>query len=222
MPMNSKTCPECNSEFTIGDEEIEDYKVQMKRQYDDVVQNFKKEARKELGANFTEADFQAWWATQATFVTFDQWLKEEEEMKRLCSKPCPNCQTPNSVTATICHKCGTMMEEKKKAPPKKVRPEPVKEEPAPEPKPEVAAAPVAAAVAPAAAVTAPAEAKPEEKKKCPSCGMEMAMHETVCPICSYDFEKKDEKPPEGGDAQPIKKVVRKPVKKVVRRPVKKE
>ncbi|MCK4757577.1 MAG: hypothetical protein KAS67_03920 [Thermoplasmata archaeon] len=219
VPMNSKTCPECNSEFTIGDEEIEDYKAQMQRQYDDVVDGFKKVARKELGANFTEADFQAWWATQATFVTFDQWLKEEEEMKRLGSKPCPNCQTQNSVTATICHKCGTMMEgEEKAAPPKKVRPEPVKEEPVAEAKPEAAVAPAAAAA------VAPAEAKPEEKaeekKKCPSCGMEMAMHEMTCPICSYDFEKKDEKPPEGG-AQPTKKVVRKPVKKVVRRPVKK-
>ncbi|MCK5039116.1 MAG: hypothetical protein KAS16_08465, partial [Thermoplasmata archaeon] len=66
----------------------------------------------------------------------------------------------------------------------------------------------------------------EQKKKCPSCGMELGIHEKACPICSYDFEQKSKPPeggapPEGAAPQVAKKVVRKPVKKVVRRPVQK-
>ncbi len=234
VEMNSKTCPECSSEFTIGDEEIDDYKAQMKKQYNEVVNGFRTEAKKELGSSFSEEDFQAWWATQATFITFDQWLKEDEEMKRLGSKPCPNCATPNSVTATICHKCGTVMDEEKKkaAPAVAAAPVAVKKKAEPEvAKPE--AKPTPAAEPAKAAEEAPAEEKPaeepagDEKKKCPSCGMELGAHEKSCPICAYEFDKGDEKPPETGGsppeggAAPTKKVVRKPVKKVVRRPVQK-
>ncbi len=236
VPMNSKTCPECSSEFTIGDEEIDDYKAQMKKQYDDVVNGFRTEAKKELGDSFSEEDFQAWWATQATFVTFDQWLKEDEEMKRLGSKPCPNCGTPNSVTATICHKCGTVMEESTEPAEPVHKPEPTSKSEAVTKK-VVKASPAAAATVAATekksestreAEETKAKEETEQKKKCPSCGMELAMHEKSCPICSYDFEQqgdksKDEKPPEGGAPKQVtKKVVRKPVKKVVRRPVQKK
>ncbi len=221
VPINSKTCPECESEFTIGDEELDDYKTQMKKQYDDVINGFKIEAKKELGDTFSEKDFQTWWATQPTFITFDQWLKEDEEMKRLGSKPCPNCATPNSVTATICHKCGTVMEEEEAKPiPAAATTKAPGAEKAPAPV-EAAPAPVVAPVA-----EAPAPGEEEAKKKCPSCGMELGIHEKACPICSYDFEQKSKPPeggapPEGAAPQVAKKVVRKPVKKVVRRPVQK-
>lgn len=234
VPMDAKTCPECESEFTIGEVEGIDYEAQMKKQYDNVVNGFKEQAKKELGNKYSEKAFQAWWAKQPTFITFEQWLKEEEEMKKLGSKPCPYCATPNSVTATICHKCGTIMEdEKKEAPPKKeeAKPGPKKEEPKAEPSADAAAPAVAAT---AAATETPAEAAPD-KKKCPSCGMEVNADEKTCPICSYEW--KDDAPREeppgqkgGGGEQPRvqkkvvakKAVVQKPVKKVVRRPVKKQ
>jgi ribosomal protein L40E len=209
-------------------EELEDYETKMKKQYDQVVTKFRGEAKKDLGDTFTETEFQAWWATQATFITFDQWLKEEEEMKRMGSKPCPACGMENSVTAKICHKCGSLMvEEKPKAKPPVEKPK----EPAPvetaEPAPvEAPAAAAPAAAAPAVVEEKPAEAAPE-KKKCPSCGMEVSVAEKACPICNYDFEgKPEEKPPKTPPAEPattapVKRVVRKPVKKVVRRPVQK-
>jgi ribosomal protein L40E len=245
VPIDVKNCPECGTEFTVGMEELEDYETKMKRQYDQIVNKFRAEARKELGDKFTETEFQAWWATQATFITFDQWLKEEEEMKRMGSKPCPACGTDNSVTAKICHKCGTLMEEEelpKKKPPIRKEPAPVAEEapeaparataPAAAPRAAPAAAPRAAptaapvAAAPAAAAPAP---RPAEKKKCPSCGMEVGVAEKVCPICNYDFEGKPPvaRPPatppaapaEQPGAAPVRRVVKKPVKKVVRKPV---
>jgi ribosomal protein L40E len=210
-------------------EEREDYETKMKRQYDQVVTKFRDLAKKDLGATFTETEFQAWWATQATFITFDQWLKEEEEQKRMGSKPCPACGMDNSVTAKICHKCGSLMEEEE-IPPKKEKPPEAKPaekpvEPAPVEAPAaVAPAAVTPAVVPKKVEEAPA-AVPPEKKKCPSCGMEVGVAEKTCPICNYNFEDKPpETPPEAAPetTTPVKRVVRKPVKKVVRRPVQKE
>jgi len=229
VPIDVKNCPDCGTEFTVGTEDLDDYEAKMKRQYDDIVRKFKQDAKEELGAEFTETEFQAWWATQATFITFDQWLQEEEEMKRMGSKPCHNCGTENSVTAKICHKCGTVMEgveeelpEKPegKMPVEKKAAETPKEAPTPEPVP---------AAAPEPADKKPAEAA-ENEKKCPSCGMEVGISENSCPICNYEFDKAEKEPPatpppsggEGASPAPVKRVVKKPVKRVVKRPVQKE
>jgi hypothetical protein len=211
----------------------------MKRQYDDIVRKFRAQAKQELGNEFTETEFQAWWASKPTFITFDLWLKEEEEMKRMGSRPCPVCELENSVTAKICHKCGSVMGEAKpkqpkkpegKQPPTAAQPRPQATAPAPAPQPapqptpqpaphqtaapqQQAAAPQPAAAQPAA-TAAPAPAKPVTpgKKGCPSCGMEVNVAEKVCPICSYDFSQ----PQEGGDQ--ARRIIRKPIKKIVRRP----
>ncbi|MCI4371637.1 MAG: hypothetical protein L3J78_03210, partial [Thermoplasmata archaeon] len=47
---------------------------------------------------------------------FEDWLREEEEMRKMGSKPCPTCGTLNSVTATVCHKCGSLMREQQRPP----------------------------------------------------------------------------------------------------------
>jgi len=227
VPIDVKNCPDCGTEFTVGSEDLDDYEAKMRRQYDDIVRKFKQEAKGELGAEFTETEFQAWWAKQPTFITFDQWLKEEEEMKRMGSKPCHNCGTENSVTAKICHKCGTFLEDGVEEKPKKPvgkAPSPVEKKPAEAakeaPKQETAPSPT-----PAAPAEKPAESPGGEKKNCPSCGMEVGASEKTCPICNYDFEgRSDEKPPEqppsGGDegSAPVKRVVKKPVRRVVKRP----
>ena len=59
---------------------------------------------------------QEWWRKQPTFLTFEDWLREEEEMRKMGSKPCPTCGTLNSVTATVCHKCGSLMRETPRPP----------------------------------------------------------------------------------------------------------
>ncbi|MFO7618831.1 MAG: CARDB domain-containing protein [Thermoplasmata archaeon] len=234
VPIDVKNCPDCGTEFTVGTEDLEDYEAKMKRQFEDVVRKFREKAKQELGPEFTETEFQAWWAKQPTFITFDQWLKEEEEMKRMGSRPCPVCEMENSVTAKICHKCGSVMGESEKAPPKKPEgkmppagkaPEaakpaaapaqqaqaPPKQQAAPPAQTPAAAAPAGAAQQPAAA---PAPAKPAQpgKKGCPSCGMEVGVNEKACPICSYTFPET----PGGGDA--TRRIIRKPIKKIVRKP----
>lgn len=114
IPLKVKKCPECGVEFATGEVEMEDYKAKMKMQYDEVRARFKQEAEGELGKTLSDGEFEGWWKTQATFVTFDQWLKQEEDMRKMGSRPCPSCGTLNSVTATICHKCGALLEEKEK------------------------------------------------------------------------------------------------------------
>src|SRR5438094_8308003 len=85
----------------------------MRLQYDEVVTKFKEEASRQLGRALSDREFQEWWRKQPTFVTFEDWLREEEEMRKMGSKPCPTCGTLNSVTATVCHKCGSLMRDQR-------------------------------------------------------------------------------------------------------------
>ncbi|MDO9536723.1 MAG: CARDB domain-containing protein [Thermoplasmata archaeon] len=222
VPIDVKNCTECGTEFTVGTENLDDYEAKMKRQFDDIVRKFRTEAKQDLGQEFTETEFQAWWAAKPTFITFDLWLKEEEEMKRMGSRPCPVCETENSVTAKICHKCGTVMGEPEKAAPKKPegklppqekKPEAAKPGAAPvRQQPPAQTAPQQTQAAPQAAPVPVQQSATTGKKGCPSCGMEVNATEKVCPICNFDFEK-----PTGGDQ--VRRIVRKPIKKVVRRPI---
>ncbi len=109
IPVDVKQCPECGVEFATGELEMADYQEKMRLQYDEVVTKFKQEASRQLGRALSDTEFQEWWRKQPTFLTFQDWLREEEEMRKMGSKPCPVCGTLNSVTATVCHKCGSLM-----------------------------------------------------------------------------------------------------------------
>src|SRR5216117_1142249 len=116
IPVDVKQCPECGVEFATGQVEMADYQEKMRLQYDEVVTKFKEEASRQLGRALSDREFQEWWRKQPTFVTFEEWLREEEEMRKMGSKPCPTCGTLNSVTATVCHKCGSLMRETARPP----------------------------------------------------------------------------------------------------------
>src|SRR3989454_1782489 len=113
IPVDVKQCPECGVEFATGQLEMADYQQKMRLQYDEVVQKFKQEASRQLGRALSETEFQDWWRRQPTFLTFEDWLREEEEMRKMGSKPCATCGTLNSVTATVCHKCGSLMRDQR-------------------------------------------------------------------------------------------------------------
>jgi len=116
IPVDVKQCPECGVEFATGELEMADYQEKMRLQYDEVVLKFKQEASRQLGRSLSDAEFQEWWRKQPTFLTFEDWLREEEEMRKMGSKPCPVCGTLNSVTATVCHKCGSLMRDTPRPP----------------------------------------------------------------------------------------------------------
>src|SRR5438309_1545578 len=116
IPVDVKQCLECGVEFATGEVEMADYGEKMRLQYDEVVSKLRQEASKQLGRDLSDRDFQEWWKKQPTFVTFEDWLREEEEMRKMGSKPCPTCGTLNSVTANVCHKCGSLMREVQRPP----------------------------------------------------------------------------------------------------------
>jgi subtilase family serine protease/ribosomal protein L40E len=196
VPLSVKKCPECGVEFATGEVEMEDYKAKMRMQYDEVKTKVKKEAERELGKSLTDREFENWWKTQPTFVTFEGWLKQEEDMRKMGSKPCPSCGTLNAVTATICHKCGAPMveEERPRRPPS--RP--------PEEKPAAAVPAKKEAVAPPARPgTQPPAAAPEAVKPVPK---------KTLPTVERPVPKKVVKKPvvEGAPTVVPKKVVRRP------------
>lgn len=197
VPLNVKKCPECGVEFATGEVEMEDYKAKMRMQYDDVKGKVKREAERELGKSLTDREFESWWRTQPTFVTFEGWLKQEEDMRKMGSKPCPSCGTLNAVTATICHKCGAPMveEERPRRPP--ARP--------PEERPAAAVPAKREAVAPPArpGTQPPAAAAPEAVRPVPK---------KTLPTVERPVPKKVVKKPvvEGAPTVVPRKVVRKP------------
>ncbi len=109
IPMDVKRCPECDVEFTSGKAKGGEYRDRMRRQYERVVNKYRAEAQRAIGRKPSEKEFQEWWRRQPTYVTFEAWLKEEEEMRKMGSKACSFCGALNSVTASVCHKCGNLM-----------------------------------------------------------------------------------------------------------------
>ncbi len=110
IPMDVKKCPECGVEFASGKfKTTADYRDRMRKQYMKVVEKYRAQAKRALGRKPSEKEFQEWWRRQPTYVTFEKWLKEEEEMRKMGSKACSSCGALNSVTAVVCHKCGSMM-----------------------------------------------------------------------------------------------------------------
>jgi len=134
-------CPECGTVFTGKKVEAESYEEIMRKEFNAYVEKFRTEAKKELGKEYSESAFWAWWKNKPTYRTFSQWLKEEELKKKGALK-CPQCTTLNEKTAKICHKCGSSLEgaeliQTEKVPGTKevpVAPPPPKEEKAVEPK----------------------------------------------------------------------------------------
>jgi ribosomal protein L40E len=145
IPSDVKNCPECGVEFVVGEVKAEDYQARMRKQYDQLVNKFREQAKRDLGAGFTEDQFQGWWKAQPTYISFQQWLREEEEKKKMGSAPCPTCGTLNSVTAKICHRCGTPLkkveQEERAAPPARPPASPPAGPPGPPPSEEPATPP---------------------------------------------------------------------------------
>jgi subtilase family serine protease len=132
IPSNSATCPECNAKF-IGDaiEEEEDaYLKKMREQYEAYVDTYREEAKKSMGKKYSDSKFQEWFKKQPTYVSFENWLSQEEEKRKFTGISCPICGTLNPRGSQICHKCGTNLEQRKADVPTEEQP---KSEAAPKP-----------------------------------------------------------------------------------------
>ncbi|MGC8912336.1 MAG: CARDB domain-containing protein [Thermoplasmata archaeon] len=108
IPANAKTCPECGTTFTGKKVEATSHEKTMRQQYEAYVEKYRAQAKREMGASFSEAAFWRWWRTQPTYMTYNQWLNKEEKAKRATVK-CPSCGAINEAYATVCYRCGTSM-----------------------------------------------------------------------------------------------------------------
>ncbi|GEM_PF-4645682 len=102
-------CPHCGVEFITTGKDVEDYSESMKRQYEAYVEKNKRWAREELGDKFTEEEFMEWWSEQPSYLTFDDWLEQEEARRKKGGVECPQCDALNSVDDALCQKCGTTL-----------------------------------------------------------------------------------------------------------------
>ncbi len=76
IPANSQFCPECAAQL-LG-KPAEGAALDPERQaYADFTERYRAEARKELGANFTEGAFWDWWKRQPTYTPFGQWKTQQ-------------------------------------------------------------------------------------------------------------------------------------------------
>lgn len=160
IPANSTECPECGAKFVTEPipEEEDEYIKKMREQYEKSIEIYREQARSVLGKKYTEEKFKQWWKKQPTYISFEKWLSQEEERRKLGAFACPVCGTLNARGSTVCHKCGTVFETKSE----------VKEEgAAPEEKPRalrrIVKRPVEKKAIPKERVEKPEEAKPEEQ-----------------------------------------------------------
>ncbi len=99
-------CPECGTIFITKEEEEYDYLTKMKEAYKKFLEKYAVEAKRDLGENYTEEDFIKWWQTHPEYISFEEWLKQEERKRREV-KICPSCGAVNARDAMVCVSCGT-------------------------------------------------------------------------------------------------------------------
>ncbi|MFO8108960.1 MAG: CARDB domain-containing protein [Thermoplasmata archaeon] len=111
IPGDVPKCPHCGVAFITTGKEVEDYTESMKKQYRKYVQKHKRLARRDIGDKFTKKEFMIWWSKQPSYLSFDDWLEQEETRRRKGGIECPQCGALNSIDEDICQKCSTPLVE---------------------------------------------------------------------------------------------------------------
>ena len=131
IPSSSKECPVCGVKFADegeGDKE-DDANAEMRRQYMEFTDKFKAQARAEMGNKYSDRAFLNWWKKQPTYLSFEDWLARQQELKKAKMVQCPSCGEMNPANLTDCMKCGTPLREEKS---NERKDEPPKQQPPPQ------------------------------------------------------------------------------------------
>ncbi|NPA75000.1 MAG: hypothetical protein GXO25_02825 [Euryarchaeota archaeon] len=108
---DSKYCPVCGSVFMDpGANEYDKY-MSLKERYEQYLEKYKEEARKYIGENFKKEEFFKWWKTHPEFISFQEWVKRQEEEIEGETVKCPVCGALNPSGAKICRVCGSVLPE---------------------------------------------------------------------------------------------------------------
>ena len=125
IPANSKDCPICGVRFVdegVADKE-DDTNAEMRKGYMEFTDKFKAQARAEMGGKYSDKAFLSWWKKQPTYLSFEDWLARQQEMKKAKMIQCPSCGEMNPENSIECMKCGTVLKPAKGETPKEKPPE---------------------------------------------------------------------------------------------------
>jgi RNA polymerase subunit RPABC4/transcription elongation factor Spt4 len=180
IPANSAQCPECAAQL-LGPETSDPER----QGYQDFVEKFRVEARKELGDNYGEGAFWDWFKRQTSYVSFNQWKLQQSQGDRT-GMAAPPAAGPAPVDSTNQFQPG---------PPKGGAGGAMGADPgagrSSTPSPPSASPPSASAALPTRPVPAaapPATSPPSggagpAMKACGNCGKEIPPDYLVCPFC---------------------------------------
>ncbi len=115
IPSKSRDCPVCGVKFADegeGDKEDE-ANAEMRKHYMEFMEKFKAQARAEMGNKYTDRAFLNWWKKQPTYLSFEDWLARQQEMKKAKMIQCSSCGEMNPTNVAECMKCGTPLKEQK-------------------------------------------------------------------------------------------------------------
>jgi RNA polymerase subunit RPABC4/transcription elongation factor Spt4 len=180
IPASSAVCPECAATLLAraGPENADPER----QGYADFVERFRTEAKKELGANYSEGAFWDWWKRQPTYVSFSQWRLQQAQGTR-SGMTAPMMTEPAAAPATAPGRRpptgGAPPTMAAAAPAPAARPAP----PIARTAPPAAAAPAATPTPSPAAAPAAAAAPAVGMKNCPNCGKQINADFLVCPFC---------------------------------------
>ena len=109
IPAASKQCPICGVKFADeGESDQEDeMTLQLRKDYSSFTEKFKAQSKAEMGNKYTDKAFLSWWKKQPTYLTFEDWLSRQQEVKKAAIISCPVCGEPNPKSSRECLKCGS-------------------------------------------------------------------------------------------------------------------
>ncbi|HZY91687.1 MAG TPA: zinc ribbon domain-containing protein, partial [Thermoplasmata archaeon] len=80
IPARSQVCPECAAQLIGKPEEAS--RDPERQGYNDFVERYRAESKKELGDNYSEGAFWDWWKRQPTYLAFSQWKLQQQQGTR--------------------------------------------------------------------------------------------------------------------------------------------
>jgi RNA polymerase subunit RPABC4/transcription elongation factor Spt4 len=81
IPASSRLCPECGV-MLLGREDVPLDKDPMRKGYEEFIEKYRAQARRELAENYTEGAFWDWWKRQPTYISFSAWKAQQAQGTR--------------------------------------------------------------------------------------------------------------------------------------------
>ncbi len=106
---DSKYCTVCGSVFMEPTDKEYDKYVALRERYNQYLEKYKEEARKYIGENYKNEEFFKWWKTHPEYISFQEWVKRQEEEIEGETVKCTVCGALNPKGAKICRVCGSVL-----------------------------------------------------------------------------------------------------------------